>query len=419
MAVYTNIMNSYDAGVAPTLQDYFQRRALKNVQPNLGYAQDAQLIEQPEHNGKHVHFHRFTELPAITTPLQEGVTPDGQKITETDFSVMTKPYGGYVAITDEFDLNHIDDMTQAVSDRLNNQARLTIDTVVRDQISAGLNVMYPGNVTARASIAATDVMTYAVIKRAVRLLKKKGAQPFPDGYYHAKIDHDTYFDLTQDSHWIDVAKYQNDTRVQKYELGTIYKVKFFEVDNGKTFTAESYLYGSKAYLSGANMTGVYNATARTLTVSDTISEDEARELTGKLVYVQYSKGSPSVDYVTPMCVEYVDAAAKKVKFRWTPSTTVTNEWTYAQSVKIVPSGGSATSGVTVHSSLIYGQDAFGIVKLGGKGQPNIQTIIKPVGSSGSDDPISQRGSIAWKVKHFCAAILQDDFIVRIEHAVSA
>ena len=51
MGVYTNIMNSYDAGVSPTLQDYFQRRALKNVQPNLGYAQDAQMIEQPEHNG--------------------------------------------------------------------------------------------------------------------------------------------------------------------------------------------------------------------------------------------------------------------------------------------------------------------------------------------------------------------------------
>ena len=41
---YANINLSYDAGVSPTLQDYFQRRALENVQPNLGYAQDADMM---------------------------------------------------------------------------------------------------------------------------------------------------------------------------------------------------------------------------------------------------------------------------------------------------------------------------------------------------------------------------------------
>ena len=411
MGVYDNLNYSYDAGVSPTLQDYFQRAALENVQPNLGYAADAQMIEQPEHNGKHVHFHRFTELPAITKPLYEGVTPDGQKLTETEFSVMTKPYGGYIPFTDEFDLFHIDNMTKAMSDRLNNQARLSIDTVVRDEICAGLNVMYPGSVTSRAALTKSNVITYAVIKRVVRKLKKAGAQPFADGYYHAKIDHDTYFDLTQDTHWIDVATYQNDTRVQQYELGTIYKVKFFEVDNGKTFANETYLYGSKTSLTAT----AFSAATRTMTVSDTISEDEARELTGKMVYVQYTKGSPSVDYVTPMCVEYVDATAKTIKFRWVPA--VTTDWTTTNSLCIVPSGG-ATNGDEVHASLIYGRDAFGIVKLGGKGEPNIQTILKAPGSSGSDDPLNQRGTAAWKVKHFCAAIIQDDFIVRVEHGVS-
>ena len=403
MGVYSNIMNSYDAGIAPTLQDYFQRRALKNVQPNLGYAQDAQMLEQPLHNGKHVHFHRFTELPAITTPLQEGITPDGQKLTETEFSVMTKPYGGFIAITDEFDLNHIDDMTQAVSDRLNNQAKLTIDTVIRDQISASLNVMYPGAVTSRAGIGASNLISYTMIKRAVRLLKNKGAQPFSDGFYHAKIDHDTYFDLTGDTHWIDVAKYQNDTRVQKYELGTVYKVKFFEVDNGKTFVPQSYLYGSTANLTGTS----YDADSRTMTIDESLTEDIARQLTGQQVWIKRD-GTGSLDVVTPMCIEYIDAPNKKVKFRWTPGTTETNNWTSAKHVGIYPSGGSSTSNLVVHRSLIYGQDAFGIVNLGGKGTPNIQTIVKPAGSSGSEDPINQRGSVAWKVKHFCAAIIQDE-----------
>lgn len=378
---------SYDAGLAPTLlESYLQRRALKNVEPNLGYLKDAQMIEQPKNNGKHVKFFRYTELPAITAPLYEGVTPDGQKLTETAFSVMTKPYGGYMAYTDELDLFHVDSKTQAMSDRLNRQAQLSIDTIGRDQICAGLNVMYPGAVTSRASLTKSNILTYAVIKKAVRNLKKKGAQPFADGFFHAKIDHDTYYDLSGDSHWIAVAQYQDDKRVQRYELGTIYNVKFFEVDNGKQFKAESYLYGTTAALTAyAN----FDATNRIMTVTATMTEDEARELTGKMVYVQYTKSL--TDYVTPMCIErvYPSATANKtqVLFRWVPDSSVTDEWTTTQTLKIVPSGG-ASNGDEVHASIIYGQDAFGMVKLGGRGTPNIQIIVKPVGSSGSDDPLN-------------------------------
>ena len=411
MAVYSNLNYSYDSGIAPTLlESYLQRRALKNVEPNLGYLNDAQMIEQPKNNGKHVKFFRYTELPAVTKPLYEGETPDGQKLTETAFSVMTKPYGAHMEYTDELDLFHVDSKTQAMSDRLNRQAALSIDTVGRDAICAGLNVMFPGSVASRAALTASDVLTYAVIKKAVRNLKKKGAQPFPDGFFHAKISHDTYYDLSQDTHWIDVAKYQNDTRVQRYELGTIYKVKFFEVDNAKVFSTESYLYGTVAYLT---MTGTFDRTNRIMNVSDTISEDQARELTGKLVYVNYSS-----TYNTLMCIERVwPGAGAKILFRWVPISDVTDNWTTGNTTKITPTGGG--NSIDVHASIIYGQDAFGLVKLGGKGKPNIQIIVKPLGSSGSDDPLNQRGTIAWKVPHFACAVLQDDFIVRIEHGVSA
>ena len=403
---------SYDSGIAPTLlESYLQRRALENVQPSLGYLNDAQLIEQPKNNGKHVKFFRYTELPAITKPLYEGVTPDGQKLTETAFTVMTKPYGGYMEFTDELDLFHVDSKTQAMSDRLNRQAQLSIDTVGRDAICAGLNVMFPGAVTARASVASTDKISYALIKKAVRNLKKKGAQPFPDGFFHAKIDHDTYYDISQDSHWINVAQYQNDRRVQKYELGTVYNVKFFEVDNGKVFTTENYLYDTTGYLTAY---ATYDMTTRTMLIDEDISEDLARELTGKLVYVNRSS-----TYNTLMCIERVYAGSNhtaKVVFRWNPSASEGANWTTGNTTKIVPTGGG--NSCDVHATLIYGQNAFGMVKLGGKGKPNIQIIVHPVGSSGSTDPLNQRGTVAWKVPHFACAVLQDDFIVRIEHAVS-
>ena len=407
---------SYSSGIQPTLlESYLNRRALENVEPSLGYLNDAVMVEQPKNNGKHVKFFRYTELPAVDKPLYEGVTPDPQLLTETAFSVMTKQYGAWMDFTDEIDLWHVDSKTQAMSDRLNRQARLTIDNVGRDAICAGLNVMFPGSVQTRASIGSSNVITYALIKKAVRNLKKKGAQPFADGFFHAKISHDTYYDLSQDQHWIDVAKYQNDRRVQKYELGTIYNVKFFEVDNAKVFTSQSYLYGAKAYLTAY---ADFDAANKTMTIADTMSEDEAREITGKLVYVQYLDSATPVN--TLMCIERVypsgTANQTKIVFRWVPGTSVTDEWTTSNTLKIVPTGGG--NSVDVHATIVYGTNAFGCVKLGGKGKPNIQMIVKAPGELGSD-PLNQRGSVGWKVGFFAAAVLQDDFIVRIEHAVSA
>lgn len=414
---------SYSAAIAPSIvETYIQRKAMENVEPNLGYLNDADMIEQPKGEGKHVRMWRYTELPAIVKPLEEGVTPDGQNLSETAFDVMTKPYGGWMPYTDELDLFHVDKKTDAIAERLSRQAALSIDTVGRDQICAGLNVMYPGTCTSRAEVKSTDILTYPIIKRVVRNLKKAGAQPFPDGFFHAKISHDTYYDLCADTgHWIDVATYQDDSRVQKFELGTVYKVKFFEVDNAKVFKGDIYLYGTVDELAAANLSGAeFNADSRTMTIAATMTEDVARELTGKLVNVQYT--SDAVDYVTPMCIERIypsgDANETKVVFRWVPDATVTANWTYAKSLKIVPTGAGYSS-AEVHASIIYGQHAFGMVKLGGTGKPNIEIIAKPLGSSGTEDPLNQRGSIGWKVPHFACAVIQDDFICRVEHGVSA
>jgi N4-gp56 family major capsid protein len=419
MGVFDNAMYSYDAGIGSTLpEQYIQRKAMKNVQPNLGYLKDADLVEQPKNGGKHVRMWRYVPLLPVTKPLYEGVTPPGQKISQTAFDVMTKPYGDFVPFTDELDLFHVTKKTDDIANLLIDQARLSVDTVGRDQICAGLNVMYPGSVVSRAALTDSDVINYNVIKKAVRNLKRKGAQPFPDGFFHAKVSHDTYHDLFSIQGWNDIGAYQDKSRWEKGELGNIHKVKFYEVDNAKIFAAETYLYGSTGSLTAY---ADFDVTNREMTVTATMTEDQGRELTGKMVYVQYKIDSTTYD--TPMCVERVypsgTANQTKIKFRWVPGTAVTDNWTTAKTLKIVPSGG-ATSGDEVHATIIYGQHAFGMVNLGSKSKnPPIQIIWQRPGSAGVEDPLAQRGSIAWKCKHFACAVLNDDFIVRIEHGVSA
>ena len=48
----------------------------------------------------------------------------------------------------------------------------------------------------------------------------------------------------------------------------------------------------------------------------------------------------------------------------------------------------------------------------------LQTIVKPVGSGGASDPLDQRATVGAKVTAYTAKILNNLWIVRIEHGVS-
>ena len=409
MAVFDNLNKTYSPGVAPSVVEYYERSLLENMKPEMVHNRDAQKRTLPEHNGKTVKFRRFTPFAAITEPLAEGVTPAGQTLTETAFTAMVKPYGGHVELTDEINFYLLDNMHQETAKLLADQAALSLDTISRNALNAGMNVQYANSKTSRGALASTDKLTFAEIKTAVRNLKRKNVKPFADGFYHAIVHPDVVHDLTADTMWVDVAKYQDKVKTERYELGTIYKVKFFESTNAMVFKAQTYIYGTKTSLTAT----AFDATTKCMTVSDSISEDDARAMTGLLVNVQITKSS--ANSVTPMCIERVDATNKKVYFRWVPASTT--DWTTTNALKIVPYGGGA-SGADVYSTLIYGENAFGTIELGGTGR-NVQIIINAPGSSGALDPLAQRGTIAWKVKGFCTVILQDDFIVRLESGATA
>ena len=396
MAMFDNMNLTTSQGVAPGVVSYYERTLVENVRPEMVHGRDAQKRLLPENNGKHVQFRRMIPYEACTEPLKEGVTPAGQEIQQTAFTAMVKPYGRHVELTDEMNFYQLDNMHQEVAKLLSDQAVLSLDTICRDALCAGLNVQYAGGKTGRAQLTSADKLTPQEIKQAVRTLRRNNCQPFADGFYHAIVHPDAIYDLTADEQWIDVAKYQDKDKIERYELGCMYKVKFFESPNAKVFKADAYLFGETAALT---ITAV-DAAKRCLTVKEAITPDEARELTGKLVDISG----------VPMCVDRVDYEGNKVYFRWMPEDDVSASWVNAS---IVPTGGGA-EGANVYATVIYGQNAYGDIELGVGGE-NVKIIINPPGSSGAADPLEQRGTIAWKVKGFCCTILQDAFIVRVEH----
>lgn len=76
--------------------------------------------------------------------------------------------------------------------------------------------------------------------------------------------------------------------------------------------------------------------------------------------------------------------------------------------------GAGASSIDVYTALVYAPGAFGVPDLPGLNQ---SVIVKPVGSSGSADPLNQRGSRGTKAS-MGSGILDQNKIVRLEFAVT-
>lgn len=76
---------------------------------------------------------------------------------------------------------------------------------------------------------------------------------------------------------------------------------------------------------------------------------------------------------------------------------------------------AGASSIDVYATLIMGAEAYGVSRISGAA---LQNIVKPLGSAGTADPLDQRGTTGWKAT-FVAKILNQDFIVCLQHAVSS
>ena len=66
-------------------------------------------------------------------------------------------------------------------------------------------------------------------------------------------------------------------------------------------------------------------------------------------------------------------------------------------------------------ALILASEYYGISRISGEAMKN---IVKPLGSAGSADALDQRSTSGWKAT-FVTTRLNENFCVRIEHAVSS
>lgn len=237
-------------------KEFYDKQLIRLAQPNLIHDQFGQKRPIPKRGGKKIEFRQFASLPKATTPITEGVTPDGKNLEVTAIEAEVSQYGDYVVMSDILDLTAIDPVVVEATEVIGNQAGLTLDTITRNILHSGTNVYYcpKGDgtaVTSRAGLDATSTLTVDVIKRVAAKLKAANA-PKIDGSYVGIIHPYVAYDLMADPAWIDVHKYSDATKIFEGEIGKIGGVRFVETSEAKIF--EDSVFGT--LILGANAYGV-------------------------------------------------------------------------------------------------------------------------------------------------------------------
>ena len=408
MPVVLNLFDAYtnttlDPGLSDEMKVYYSMRLINLAEPELIHDQFGQKHPIPKNSGKTIEFRKYDSLPKALVPLTEGVTPAGQKMSMGVIRATIKQYGGYIELSDILELTAIDNNLVQATRLLASQAGRTADTITREVLAGGTNVVYAGGAKDRSELVGGDstaennkYLTVDDIRKAVRALKVMNAQKI-NGYFAGIIHPDTAYDLMNDKKWVDVKTYSDPDGIYEGEIGKIEGVRFVETTEAKIFHAAPLKIEDGGEASARNLT-VKSAASKVITITEKLSANQAKALTGRDILV----GGELLEVASAAAGA---AGAATITVKTAPATTP------AASTVIYPGEGGA-NGRDVYSTLILGADAYGVTELEGGG---LQHIVKQLGYG--DDPLNQRASVGWKGMR-AAERLVEQYMVRIESVSS-
>ena len=242
-----NTQTTGTSTLSPEMKVFYSDYLIDNAVPKLVHDQFGQKHPIPKNGGKTIEFRKYSPLPKLLTPLTEGVTPDGQSLTVTTIEATVAQYGGYVTLSDMLLMTAIDNNMVQATKLLGNQAGATLDTITREVLNGGTNVVYAGGVASRDALG-DNKLTVDDIKKAVRALKNQNAEKIGDSFV-AIIHPDVTYDLTNDPTWQAVKDYDPKDWYEG-EIGKIAGVRFVETTEAKIFEGGVYstlILGENAY----------------------------------------------------------------------------------------------------------------------------------------------------------------------------
>ena len=132
----TNLTSS--EGLSGEMKKYYSDYLIDNAIPKLVHDQFGQKHPIPKNGGKTIEFRKYSPLPKLTTPISEGVTPDGQSLNMSTIEATVAQYGGYITLSDVLMLTAIDNNLVQATKLLGAQAGSTLDTITREVLNGGI-----------------------------------------------------------------------------------------------------------------------------------------------------------------------------------------------------------------------------------------------------------------------------------------
>ncbi|MDR0840651.1 MAG: N4-gp56 family major capsid protein [Christensenellaceae bacterium] len=396
----TNTTNN-TADITYLDKKFYDRQLLESARTRFVHAKFGQMRPIPRNSGKRVEFRRWNLFDAgdAMTALEEGITPSGQALSQSNVEALVSQYGAYVEVSDLLDMTAYDQVISESAELLGEQLGTVVEWVTRDALNAGNNVQRAGGKSARTGLTAEDKLTVNEIRKAVRTLKRAKARPFCEEerkpHFLCICSPDATYDLQNDPLWQDVAKYSNAEAIYSGEIGRLFGVVFVESTEAKVFRQSVH-----------NTVKTATTNSATFVLNSPATEAEAAYLS--------QSGNPIKVGAASLTVAGFNPGTNTVTLSATASLAA-NAIVYSEDAGAVDA--AAKTAMDVHSTLVFGKDAYGIVDVAGSGA--LQIIIKPHGSAGTQDPLNQRATVGAKVAAYTATILNDLWLLRIEHAVSA
>jgi len=272
--------NEISTSSLSTDQVAFEKLAYFALRPEMYFDQFADVQATNATNpGASIKFTVFADLAAATTPLGEAEDVTPVSMSDSQVTVTLEEYGNATVTTAKLRASSFMPVDPVAAQAVGYNAGLSIDTLARDILQAGTNVIYATGgaqtATTRVSMKVDQTLTIKDIRKAVAQLRSANV-PTINGNYMGFIHPDVQFDLmsaTDAAGWRDAYKYTDATPLINGEIGQIDGVRFIASPRAPLFTnvfngagaagtGDSYgtlIMGRQALAKGISLGGEYGA----------------------------------------------------------------------------------------------------------------------------------------------------------------
>jgi|SRR5580765_14845 len=190
--------NTTYGDITPRTAAYVVKELLKRAMPYMCIEKFGQMYPIPQNNTQTAKFRRYFLVgatgsagnsaggvngagspfytPLALSPLVEGVTPAGSRMTFQDYTVQLQQYGDFIGITDVIEDTHEDPILSEATTIMSEQAALTIETIRYNILKAGANVFYAGAPAISTRVGVVTPISLALQRSITAALNRQNAK---------------------------------------------------------------------------------------------------------------------------------------------------------------------------------------------------------------------------------------------------